>query len=52
MRKNPPAPAHSLLFQHLLHIWLLNSSEYDCEVHIFALVKSEGLIHNYYKPCI
>ncbi len=27
---NPPAPAHSLLFQHLLHIWSLSKS--DCMI--------------------
>jgi len=49
MRKNPPAPAHYLLFQHLLHICLLTSN--DSEIHLLALVTSEGLIHNHYKPC-
>ncbi len=29
-QKNPPAPAHSLIFQHLLHIWTLSKS--DCMI--------------------
>ncbi len=27
LQKNPPTPAHSLVFQHLLHIWSLSKSE-------------------------
>ncbi len=30
LQKNPPAPAHSLLFQHLLHFWTLSKS--DCMI--------------------
>ncbi len=37
LQKNPPAPAHSLVFQHLLHIWTLSNS--DCMIlrSIFSL---------------
>ncbi len=30
LQKNPPAPAQSLVFQHLLHIWTLSNS--DCMI--------------------
>ncbi len=30
LQKNPPAPAHSLVFQNLLHIWTLSNS--DCMI--------------------
>ncbi len=30
LQKNPPAPAHSLVFQHLLHIWTLSNN--DCMI--------------------
>ncbi len=41
LQKNPPAPAHSLVFQHFLHIWTLSNS--DCM--ILRSIVSHGGTH-------
>lgn len=42
-------PAHSLLSQHLLHIWVLHNS--DFEILLFKLRMIKGLKCNYYESC-
>ncbi len=49
VEKNPPGPSNYFVFQHLLNIWTLSSSDYDFEIHLFTLMTPEGLIQNFYK---